>query len=171
MIFGKRKSCSGESCVRRWLKSTALFITAFTMVLVLGAAALLIRLSLKPFSLGPFSDQAAIFINDLYPDFAVDFSRAALFWNRDENRLEITLSDVALTLLDGAGDENDAKLPSLIIYCEASALLQGQFRPLNIIIEEADVRIGWSAQKLDVLLRGESRAVDVAETPMIRALI
>ncbi|WP_281300886.1 MULTISPECIES: DUF3971 domain-containing protein [unclassified Iodidimonas] len=150
--------------MRRWLKSTALFITAFTMVLVLGAAALLIRLSLKPFSLGPFSDQAAIFINDLYPDFAVDFSRAALFWNRDENRLEITLSDVALTLLDGAGDENDAKLPSLIIYCEASALLQGQFRPLNIIIEEADVRIGWSAQKLDVLLRGESRAVDVAET-------
>ena len=63
-------------------------IVVAAMFFVLGAG---VRLLLGPVSLGPFSSQIAVAINDAVPGFGIRYDSASLEWSRAEGRVNVAI--------------------------------------------------------------------------------
>ncbi len=72
----------------RWAGLTAAGTLVAAVFFVLGAG---VRLLLGPVSLGPFSSQIAVAINDAVPGLGIRYDSAALEWSRAEGRINVVI--------------------------------------------------------------------------------
>ena len=150
-------------------------IAIILAILVSLAGLFTLRLSMGPMSIGFLDGVIRQSLDNAFPDIDVQFEEPSLYWNKQEDSLDLQISKVVFSKTDG---EMIANSPYVGITISMLALLEGRVQPTQLDLIGATVELEWNSQQfLDHInndhgiVSGPAQIMQAQEKPAILTLI